>query len=314
MSKISISVYKISINKKGKPEEKEDLDDFANGNDLLDLVKSLPAQFRKINSNNAVIDGLGTNRRTIIPEDNYEVSGRIISGYISSGDYGYETPIADPKGNIVSKIAKENAPMRPFFFFVNLPKNSKKGHLLIQRFENFGVYTIFSKVLRQVFNTRYSEYTLSIAPESIDNSEALNYLEHGKISKASFAVLKPTNIASLFSNNNQNDEFDYNNVKAEIVINAKRNQVVGLKNTTINLLKGTSSAKVKLTDQDIPYDKLKVYVKLNGEEKMIDLAKWDTFSKDYDVTNELVNDASSGLPTKKSLSNKCHEILSQILK
>src|SRR5690606_24896862 len=108
VSKISISVYKISINKRGKPEEKEDLDDFANGNDLLELVKGLPAQFRKINWNSTVIDGQGTNRRTIIPKDNFDVSGRIISGYVSSGDYGYETPIADPEGNIIARIAKEN--------------------------------------------------------------------------------------------------------------------------------------------------------------------------------------------------------------
>jgi hypothetical protein len=314
MSKISISVYKISINKKGKKSEAVDLDDFENGNDLLNIVKTLPSQFRKINSNNPVVDGEGTNRRTVIPNKDFEVSGRIISGYIDSGDYGYETPIVNPDGDIVGTIDKENSLMRPFYFFINIPKNSKKGFLLIQRFENFGVYTIFSKMLRQVFNDIFLDYTLSITPEGIDNSEAINYLQKGKISKASFAIWKPSNIPYLFSNNNQNDAFDYNDIKAEIVISSKRNREVGLKNTAINLLTGKNSARVKLTDQDIPFEKLKIYVKLGREEKMIDLSKWDTFSKDIDVTNDVKNDPVTGLPTKVSLNDKCHEILSQLIK
>lgn len=48
MSKISISIYKISINKKGNTSDNVDLDDFENGNDLLDIIKSLPSEFIKI--------------------------------------------------------------------------------------------------------------------------------------------------------------------------------------------------------------------------------------------------------------------------
>lgn len=313
MSKISISIYKILINKKGNRSDSVDLDDFENGNDLLDIIKSLPSEFIKINSNNPVIDG-GTNRRTVIPNKDFDVSGRIISGYITSGEYGYETTIADPNGIIINTISKENSAMRPFYFFINIPANSEKGYLLIQRFENYGVYTIFSTVLRQVFRNKFNDYTLSITPEGIDNSEAINYLQKGRISKASFAIWKPNIIPSLFTNNNQNDVFDYSDIKAEIVISSKRNKEVGFKNTALKLLKGGIASGVKLTKDDIPYDKLKIYVKLNGEEKMIDLSKWDTFSKDIDITNEIKNDPKTGLPTKNSLNDKCHEILSDLLK
>ncbi|TDS06821.1 hypothetical protein [Sphingobacterium paludis] len=312
MSKISISVYKISINQKRDKSAIEDLDDYANGNDLLDLVKSLPAQFRKLNSNNLVLDDKGTSRRTIIPNDNFDVSGRIVSGYITSGDFGYETPIANPVGEIVYNVPKENSPMRPFYFFIHIPKNAKKGYLLIQRFENFGVYTILSQMIRRVFNLQFSQYTISISPEGVDNTEALNYLENGRISKASFGFSQPNHIASIFTNNNQNDSFDYNDVKADIVITAKRNREVGFKNTILNLIGHGKDARVKLTNQDIPYDKLKIYVNLNGVEKMIDLSKWDTFSRDIDVTDELKNNPETGLPTKDSLNNKCHEILSKL--
>lgn len=312
MSKISISIYKISINEKGDRNAEEHLDDFSNGHDLLELIKTLPAQFRKMNSNNQVLEDQGTNRRTIIPVNDFEVSGRIVSGYITSGDYGYETPIANPEGDIVYNVPKENSTMRPFYFFVNIPRHSKNGYLLIQRFENFGVYTILSKMISKVFNTQFSDHTILITPQGVDNSEALHYLENGKISKASFGILKPNNIASIFTNDNQNDGFDYSDVKAEIVITAKRNREIGLKNTVLNYLRSNKETRVKLTNQDIPYDKLKVYVKLNREEKMIDLSKWDTFSRDIDVTNELINDAKTGLPTKSSLRDKCHEILSQL--
>jgi len=274
----------------------------------------LPAQFRKLNSDNLVLDDKGTNRRTIMPDGDFDVSGRIVSGYITSGDYGYETPIANPEGEIVYNVPKENSPMRPFYFFINIPKNAKKGYLLIQRFENFGVYTILSQVIRKVFNLQFPEYTLSISPEGANNAEALNYLENGRVTKASFGVFQPNHIAHIFTNDNQSDGFDYRDVKAEITISARRNKKVGLQNTLLNLVGQGKDTRVKLTGQDIPYERLKVYVNLNGEEKMIDLSKWDTFSRDIDVTNELKSDPQTGLPTKKSLYDKSHEILTQLEK
>lgn len=314
MSKISISVYKILIYEKGNTSAEEDLDDYANGNDLLDLIKSLPAQFRKLNSDNLVLDDKGTNRRTIIPDGEFDVSGRIVSGYITSGDYGYETPIANPEGEIVYNVPKENSPMRPFYFFIHIPKNAKKGYLLIQRFENFGVYTILSQLIRKVFNLQFPKYTLSISPEGANNAEALNYLENGRVTKASFGIFQPDHIAHIFTNDNHSDGFDYRDVKAEITISARRNKKIGLQNTLLNLVGQGKDARVKLTGQDIPYERLKVYVNLNGEEKMIDLSKWDTFSRDIDVTNELKSDPQTGLPTKKSLYDKSHEILTQLEK
>lgn len=313
MSKISISVYNISINTKGNKTEELDLDDFEKGSDLLDLIKNLPSQFIKLNSDNKILDGGGTNRRTVIPDKDFDLSGRIISGYINSGDYGYETPIVNPKGETIGNVDKENSTMRPFYFFISIPKNSKKGYLLIQRFENFGVFTIFTDVIKKVFRSRFSDTILSFTPEGTDDKEALDYLEHGKIDKVKFSVLKPSNIESLFTNGNQNDEFNYNDIKAELVLSAKRGRMVKLKNTLLNLLKKGEGSKMKLTNQDIPYEKLKIYVKFNGEEKVIDLSKLDTFSKDIDVTRFLINDAKTGLPTKKSLSEKCHEILTVLI-
>lgn len=313
MSKISISVYKITINKKGTPDELENLNDFDNGSDLLDLLRTLPAQFRKVNSEKDVLDDAGTSRRTIIPDKDLKVSGRIISGYISSGDYGLETSIVDAEGEEVYNVSKEHSPMRPFFFFMSLPKDSDFGYLLIQRFENYGVFTILSKMIKQVFFNLYPKYTLTLKPDGIDNSEAIAFLEEGKISKASFAIYNPANIASIFTNNNQNDNFEYSDVKAEIVISAKRNRLVALKNTVLNLVTKDKAAKIKLTDQDIPYERMKIYVKIGKDEKVIDLSKWESFSRDIEVTHELKYNVKTGHPLINSLKNKCHEILDKLV-
>ncbi|WP_343564095.1 hypothetical protein [Sphingobacterium sp.] len=314
MSKIAISIYKITVYKKGNTEELEHLNDYDSGNDLLDLVKTLPAQFRKINSENNVVEEGGTNRRTVIPDQDLEVSGRNISGYVKSGDYGFETPIINAKGDQVYNVSKEDSAMRPFFFFFNLPKDETTGYLLIQRFENFGVYTILSRMLKQVFAKKFSKYTLAIQPVGIDNSEAMAFLEEGKISKASFTIFDSENIASLFTNNNPNDQFEYKDVKAEITISAKKNKMVALKNTVINLLNNGKEAKIKLTDSDIPYERLKIYLKLGKEQKVLDLSKWDTFSKDIDITHKLDYDYKTGHPLVGALKQECFKILDQLNK
>lgn len=313
MSKISISVYKITVNKKGDRSQKVELSDFENGKDLFEIIRNLPSQFLKFNSNKTVLNSIGTTRRTIIPKDNFKVSGRIISGFISSGDYGYETPVSDPDGEIVGKIDKINSPMRPFYFFFSIPKKEKVGYLLIQRFEKFGVFTILSEMLRKVFSSIIKDHTLTIAAEGTDNSEALNFLNKGKITKAKFSILKPSSIKSLFSNENANDSFNYGGVNAEIVISAKRNGEVNLKNTFSGLLKSGADANIKLTSENIPYENIKIFVNYKGEEKMIDLAKWDTFSKDVDITNDIKMNLDTGLPTEQSLNDICHVILSQVL-
>lgn len=313
MSKISISVYKITINQKRKPDELEILNDFSNGSDLIDLVKNLPAQFMKVNSENRVIEDVGTNRRTIIPSENFDYSGRIVTGYISSGEYGFETPIVDPEGNNVDYIQKDHSTMRRFFFFISLPKDSNVGYLLIQRFENYGVFTILSQMLRHVFIQTYPKYTLSLKPDGVDNSEALAYLEKGKISKASFAIYDPANIANIFTNNNQNDQFNYADVTAEIVINARKNKSVGLLNTVVSYLKNDKDAKIKLTDENIPYERLKIYVRIGKEQKVIDLSKWESFSRDIEVTYDLDYDKDTGHPLVDSLKDKCHEILDKLV-
>lgn len=306
MSKIAISIYNFSINKKGDVDDLQNLGDFDNGIDFLETIKTLPATFLKINSNNILDD---SNRRTIIPLNDFDVSGRIVSGYISSGDYGYETPIATPNGDIIDSIPKENSLMRQFYFFMYVPKNKKKGYLLIQRFENFGVYTILSNTIRKVFNTYHSKYTISFKPQATDNSETINLVRKGKISKASFGISKIESLTSLIKNENTNDNFNYNDINAEVVIKAKNRRVLNLKNTLINLMENGKDAKIKLTDNNIPYEKLKVYVKFNGEEKMIDLSKWDTFSRDIDITNDITTDPITGLPTKQSINDVCHQIL-----
>ncbi|MEI2271693.1 hypothetical protein OHD16_06025 [Sphingobacterium sp. ML3W] len=312
MSKISISVYKITINKKRVTDELEVLNDFNSGQDLLDLLTMLPAQFLKANSNKKVLDEAETKRRTIISDNNLDTTGRIVSGYIESGEYGFESVIVDEEGKKVHDVLKEHSLMRPFFFLISLPKDKRVGYLLIQRFENYGVYTILSKMLKSTFASKYSDYTLSLKPDGLESSEALHFLNEGKISKASFAIFDSESIANIFTNNNTNDQFNYEDIKAEIVISAKRNRFVAMMNSVKGMLNSGKDLKVKLTDKDIPYERLKIYVKVGKEEKVLDLSKWDTFSRDIDVTHRLEYDKTTGLPLSSSIKEECHKIIDQL--
>ena len=92
--KISLALYQLSINRKGKRDDRIVLSDFMNGFDIIDIINELFNTLRY----NSVNEDVAQNRDEekffrIMKRDGRDLlftDGRYISGIIETGDYGTE--------------------------------------------------------------------------------------------------------------------------------------------------------------------------------------------------------------------------------
>src|SRR5436190_13706464 len=130
MREIAIATYTVEIGRKHSPK-RERLDDF-DGNDALKLFDDF------LRTVQAPIND--QENETLLKVRDYDVDGRVISGIIETGEYGYGSDLLDVKTHKrVFRRLPNQAEMLPFFFELFLPSSRNQGLLALQRFGNFGI-------------------------------------------------------------------------------------------------------------------------------------------------------------------------------
>lgn len=237
MSLTTVAVYELRIHKKNQgPKDLEIISDFDNGNDLINLIKILPALLNDVGTfSTAVFDDEKNSKRLRINTKEFKPFGRLIDGELETGDYGSESSLVDAKGDDKGKVDKGTAPMRPFYFLCDIPKDQKSGFLLLQRFKQFGVFTMFAKALRQEFDRKHPNYRLVFNP-IVSKKEFLRVIESSKLKKVAFTA----NHAGQFQNSlivkNDNDQFNYEDAYLQVNLIAKRNRTIGLVNSVKKII------------------------------------------------------------------------------
>lgn len=88
-----------------------------------------------------------------LPQHYYNVSkkGRYLCGIIETGHYGkeYEVVDKDDPEDEEKKIflGKSNAILKPFFYFIKIPRTGDKALLVLERTENDGIYAVFRSIM-----------------------------------------------------------------------------------------------------------------------------------------------------------------------
>lgn len=80
---------------------------------------------------------------------------RIIRGVFDSGNFGFESDI-HKKDTIIKKLIEDVETM-PFYFLIYIPKDSNLGFLMLQRFGNYGVSTMFKAHFNGFFKSKYPD-------------------------------------------------------------------------------------------------------------------------------------------------------------
>jgi len=309
MSTISLAVYEVIIYKKnGSIKNTENISDFNNGSDLLNLFQKLPTFLNTSSSSITVLDL--SQKRLKISSPEFKPFGRVISGVIETGEFGTENQIIDKSGNLVATKNKDHSAMSPFYFLCDLEKNSKRAILILQRFSQYGIYSIFSAVIKKEFEKQHHNYTIRISP--LVSKKALDaVVKDGVIKKLTFKSIDPTKNSYNINSKNPSDYFNANEVYCEYNIVAKRNKSISLRNSISKILGVDAKVSDYITLREFDYNDIKVKFEINGKLQTISVNNWQNFSPDIDITSK-VNINSAGFPIVGEIERATLDLLSDI--
>lgn len=151
----TIEVFTFTIKK--KRNRTEPFVNFANDPDLFNiLTKGEPNLIQYIDQ--YVTGDIPAEKATVrIPPNLHKGSkqGRYLYGIIESGHYGKELEAVDkddPKDQKkIIKLGKSKAILKPFFFYIKIPRSGDKGVLILERTGNDGIFPIFYIILSSFF-------------------------------------------------------------------------------------------------------------------------------------------------------------------
>lgn len=82
---------------------------------------------------------------------------RYICGIIETGAYGKEYEIAnkDTPQDVTYTVSKEQAIIKPFFYYLKIPRTGNKALLILERTDNEGIYPLMNILLKTFLNNTF---------------------------------------------------------------------------------------------------------------------------------------------------------------
>lgn len=244
----------------------------------------------------------------------WESEGRIVSGIIRTGDYGYESDINEVATHETSyRKRKSEAEMLPFYFRLVMPKFSNEAVIALQRFKNMGVKTVLENdwrhYLRDIPELR--SYRLEINP--LVPTEFLKVLaKDGLPVRLRFVKFKPKkDIADRMTD--VNDETD---IQTEFHVIAKKGKHLKLKEKVKEVITGQGKlAELKRPagegDNAPDFDTVKIEFKLGRSNVTLDLSDVHKVLPYYDISN--VETGADGHPQWEAINQKATDLMKMIL-
>lgn len=158
----TIEVFGITL------KNKEGYLDFSDDPDLFNLLSSDTEGLVSHIDCNSTGDIPSLHRTVRVPSQEINAEGdvikyhhkntgeRYICGIIETGAYGKEYDIADKDDprNPTYTVGKDQAIIKPFFYFLKIPRKGTKALLILERTDNEGIYPLMNLLLTTFLNDR----------------------------------------------------------------------------------------------------------------------------------------------------------------
>ncbi|MDQ8194489.1 hypothetical protein QEH59_08625 [Coraliomargarita sp. SDUM461004] len=296
--KISLSAYGIHIRetKNGKKGEFVDLTNFG-GNDFFDALSTYTDV-----ADTTFTDIVEMSKVLSFTKQELMIKSELISGIISSGDYGYEADIYDTvkKEKTHTKTVKE-AEVVPFYYLAYVPKNQQSGILILQRFGTFGITSVFRRWINAIFEKEFPDYSFSIYPLVPQNYAKQLFNENNLLKITLRKNYLPTDLSDAIGSK----FLPSSGTKVDYTISAKED-IKDLRLKIARKIKSLNSASYiadfsEIVDQTkIDYDEVIVTMDLGGAKRKVNLGKLDCLHPSLDITEE-VDKKASGHPSYNSI-------------
>ena len=314
----SLSIYRISINKRLSTNEMEWLSDYDCGKDFLVQLDQLFQgwKFEKTQKNVPAIakdeEEKKISRILKKPDGSFEYYslGRCLSGIIESGEFGTEENIIDSiTGELKYRKTALDAQMIPFFFMFNIPEHSSYGYLVIEKIGNNGIYSVLKKAIEEhVGQTLDENLVLKINPFMLPEVYDKNM---SVVSDAKKVILRNAKSRNLtLSDITENLVEGHDDLQTDIVFKAPRNGVIPIRKW-LDKLNSSKKEREGYTFQGIEYADVAFELMIGGKVKTVSIAKIIGLGTNLEVTDN-VSLGDNGYPTYESLKNEALKLVSYI--
>jgi hypothetical protein len=258
-----------------------------NGDDFYEFL------YKFIQERSAPHHDLGA--KTILSTKKLDSEGRTIQGFFESGVYGYATTGRNSKTLKKSYTrGVDDAEMMPFYFFVDIPRNSDAGLLLLQRFGVYGVYSAFVRLLKHEFRPAFPGHVLEIE-QIIHPDLVTKFSAESRAQRVTFRKYEiPRDSADKLPNNFSK------NCYMEVSYVAKRHADLG---SVTDWLRGQRKLTGLLSTLNFEPDETLVGVTLNRQHRLLrvnDLSKIQCY---FDISNK-VKMGIDGHPKEEDLKRE----------
>lgn len=316
MKNYSLSIYRISINRRNSPSEKETLCDFDNGKDLIQILDGMFHSWeRQTYKSQPSYDGDDEKRICRIykcPGGNFEYHnvGRYISGIIESGEYGTEEPIIDSDtGDLKYLKGKDDAPMIPFYFLINIPANSKFGYLILERISNNGIFTLLSQAIQHFTGNIVSGgFVIRIEPFLVQEvfDQNMTY-----ISDAKKIILRNVDYSKTILDKITQNLSAGGPANTDIVIKSGSQGYFNIGWLGDYIKKARKNKRNLYTFQNIECADVAFELKIGDKTRTVSVARLNGLGTNIEITHDL-EFGKNGYPTFESLEHQAHILMSYI--
>ena len=246
-------------------------------------------------------------QRKLLRIRNFTSRNRVFCGIIETGEYGYEAELYDINTSITTHRRRTSeAEMLPFYFLMFLPQNADEGILILQRFKQYGIKTIFERDINEYVNSRFNSLELQIYP-LVPSQLIEQYLNNGRILKLRFIRFSfPPDIADAYDSQSHIEDEGY----TEYVISARRKGHIPIVGRILEIINGQRQLNELIEIREFEYDNVKIEIDINGNRRTIDLSDISKLRAYIDVSDVRLGD--DGHPLFESINQVAQKLLQDL--
>ena len=312
MNSYSLSVYRLTINKRFKKEQTENLSSFDNGKDFLSLIDTMFLSWKQKLEHNVVKDE-DAKKVSRLQRDSqgnwvYHRHQTSVDGIIESGDYGTQEDIIDIEtGKAKYTKTTKDAALIPFYFMLYIEPNTNEGYLILERIGNIGIFSVLDKAIRMFLEPQIKEHlTLNIVPYIVPQILEMNLASAGGAKRIVLKGVGENQFKNMQATNNFEGcttEVSFVAPKSKFIQDVKK-IIDSLKDKKENELYKVNNVECR----DVAFE-----LEVNGSKRTVSVARMTNIGMNVDLSKRIVTDAT-GYPTYSFLKSETEILLSYLIK
>lgn len=229
----------------------------------------------------------------------------VFFGEFLYGTSGTEHQVKNITDNTDDRIiSKDQCILTPYYFYIEIPKNSKQGLLILESKGTDGIKTLFEEwfgtFIKEQSYTNLKLELKSFLPKKIINT----YLNHGVLKRIRF-ISNKLPVDELEILDGYKPEEGYVELKLQINKDNRKPLVNKLKNL-INNESDESNEYNDIIGNNLETEDIKLEIELNGSERTFTINKLENAVPARDITDEL-DEGDDGHRTFESIHHKGKE-------